>query len=54
VYGGARWVAPHHDGDRYFDGYWDGDNGRRDHDHRWDRDRRYRDYRDHDDHRDRH
>jgi hypothetical protein len=31
-------VAPHHDGERFFDGYWDGDHGRRDHDHKWDRD----------------
>ena len=38
-YGGAHWVPAHHDGDRFFDGYWDGDQGRSDHDHRWDRDR---------------
>jgi hypothetical protein len=49
AYPGARWVAPHHDGERFFDGYWDGDGGRRDHDHRWDRDRN-RDYRDRDRH----
>lgn len=47
-YAGARWVGPHHDGERYFPGYWDGDRGRREHDHHWDRDRdrdfdRYRD-----------
>jgi hypothetical protein len=59
-YPGARWVGPRHDGERFFDGYWDGDHGRFDHDHRWDRghDRDYghdrdRDHdRDHD--RDRH
>ena len=38
-YAGARWIAPHHDGERFYSGYWDGDHGRRDHDHRWDRDR---------------
>ena len=43
-YGGARWIAPRHDGDRYWDGYWEGDRGRFEHDHRWDRDRD-RDYR---------
>ncbi len=38
-YPAARWVAPRHDGERYYDGYWEGDRGRFDHDHRWDRDR---------------
>jgi len=38
-YAGAHWVPPHHDGARFFAGYWDGDHGRREHDHRWDRDR---------------
>lgn len=36
-YVGARWVAPHHDGHEFFAGYWDGDHGRIEHDHRWDR-----------------
>ena len=36
-YPGAHWVAPHHDGERYFGGYWNGDRGRFEHDHRWDR-----------------
>ena len=45
-YAGARWIAPHHDGQRFFDGYWEGGRGRLAHDHRWDRDRD-RDYRDH-------
>ena len=50
-YGGAVWVAPHHDGERYFDGYWEGEHGRRGHDHRWDHDHDRRDYdRDHDRH----
>ena len=47
VYAGARWVAPHYEGGRYFNGYWDGDGGRREHDHRWDRDS-HRDDREHD------
>jgi len=46
-YAGARWVVPHHDGERFFAGYWDGDRGRFEHDHHWDRDHD-RDYRDHD------
>jgi hypothetical protein len=47
-YAGARWMMPHHDGERFYEGYWEGDRGRRDHDHRWDHDRD-RDYdRDHD------
>lgn len=48
-YGGARWIAPHHDGAQFFGGYWDGERGRREHDHHWDRDHD-RDYRDHDRH----
>ena len=42
----ARWVAPRHDGERFYAGYWDGDRGRLEHDHHWDRgrDRDYRDY----------
>jgi hypothetical protein len=51
-YAGARWVGPRHDGERFFDGYWEGDRGRFEHDHHWDRDRD-RDYRDRDDRRDR-
>lgn len=56
-YAGARWIAPHHDGERFFEGYWDGDHGRIEHDHRWDhdhdRDFRYdRDHHDRDDHHD--
>ena len=45
VYPGERWVAPHYDGQRFFNGYWDGDRGRREHDHHWDR-HRDRDFRD--------
>jgi hypothetical protein len=50
-YEGARWVPAHHDGERFFEGYWEGDRGRVEHDHRWDHDRD-RDYRDHDRYRD--
>jgi len=54
VYPAARWVAPRYEGGRYFAGYWDGDAGRREHDHAWDRDRRNRDWREHDRDHDRH
>ncbi len=37
-YPGAHWVAPHHDGKQFYNGYWDGDRGRFEHDHRWDKD----------------
>jgi len=47
-YEGARWMAPRHEGGQYYNGYWEGDRGRLDHDHQWDRDRRNRDWgRDH-------
>ena len=50
-YPGAVWVVPRHDGERFVEGYWEGDHGRRPHDHQWDRDRRNRDFdRDHDRH----
>jgi hypothetical protein len=43
-YAGARWVSPRHDGTQYYQGYWDGDKGRQDHNHASDRehDRDYR------------
>lgn len=45
AYVGARWVEPRHDGERFYAGYWDGEHGRVEHDHRWDRDRDHnRDY----------
>jgi hypothetical protein len=52
-YAGARWIAPRHDGERFYGGYWDGDHGRFEHRHGWDRDRdrdhgRWRDHDDHD------
>ncbi len=46
-YPGARWVMPHHDGRQFFEGYWEGERGRIQHDHRWDHDRD-RDFRDKD------
>jgi hypothetical protein len=45
-YAGAHWVVPRHEGGRFYEGYWEGDRGRFDHDHKWDRDHD-RDYRDH-------
>ena len=43
-YAGARWIVPHHDGKQYFQGYWEKDNIRYDHDHKSDRDRKNRDF----------
>ncbi len=37
-YAGARWVSPHHDGERFYAGYWNGDRGQYEHDHHWYRD----------------
>ncbi len=48
-YAGARWIPPRHDGARFYEGYWEGERGRRDHDHRWDR-KHDRDWHDHDRH----
>jgi hypothetical protein len=52
AYVGAHWVEPHHDGQQYFAGYWDGEHGQIAHDHKWDKGRDHnRDYnRDHDRH----
>ncbi len=45
AYSGARWVAPRHDGQMYYNGYWEGERGQIAHDHKWDRDHgRNRDY----------
>lgn len=51
-YPAARWVVPRWEGGRYYAGYWDGDRGRFEHDHHWDRDhdRRDHDRYDHDRH----
>ena len=43
-YAGARWIGPRYEGNQFFEGYWDSDRGRFNHDHSWDRDRRNRDY----------
>src|SRR5262245_26641659 len=45
AYPGARWVAPYHDGQMYFVGFWDGDRGRFAHVHHRGRDRDRWDYR---------
>jgi hypothetical protein len=37
-------VEPRHDGERYYEGYWDGNRGHVAHDHRSDRNRANRDY----------
>ena len=47
-YAGARWVGPRYEGQQYYAGYWEGERGRFEHDHHWDRDHdrdrdRYRD-----------
>jgi hypothetical protein len=52
-YAGAYWVRPHHDGERFFEGYWEGNRGRVEHDHHWDYDRD-RDFHDRDHDRDHH
>ena len=51
-YAGARWIGPRHDGERFYNGYWEGDRGRFEHRHDWDRNRDhdYNRYRDHDEH----
>jgi hypothetical protein len=51
-YAGARWSGPRHDGERFYNGYWEGEHGRVEHDHRSDRDRN-RDHREerHEEHR---
>jgi YXWGXW repeat-containing protein len=43
-YEGARWVGPRYEGSEYLVGYWEGDRGRVQHDHRWDRDHDRRDF----------
>jgi len=40
----ARWIGPRYEGERYYGGYWDGDHGRVEHDHHWDKDKKKRDY----------
>jgi hypothetical protein len=48
-YAGARWVAPRYEGEHYYNGYWEGEHGRVEHDHHWDKDSKRRDY-DHEGH----
>ena len=36
-YAGARWVGPRHEGGRFYNGYWEGEHGRVEHEHAWDR-----------------
>ena len=42
-YAGAEWAPARYEGSRYFAGYWNGPRGRFEHDHHWDRDRKFRD-----------
>ena len=37
-YAGAVWVVPHYAEGRYYAGYWNGPQGRFEHDHNWDHD----------------
>ena len=48
-YAGARWVPARYERERFYEGYWEGDQGRVEHDHHWDHDhdRDYRWERDH-------
>ncbi len=50
-YEGAIWVGPRYESGRYFAGYWRGDRGELEHNHRWDRDHDrdfHREWREHD------
>ena len=47
AYVGSHWVPPRYEAGRYYNGFWDGNAGRREHDHRWDREQG-RDFRGHD------
>jgi WXXGXW repeat (2 copies) len=40
-YAGAYWVEPYYWGGLYYAGHWEGDRGRVNHDHRWDRTRQH-------------
>jgi hypothetical protein len=45
AYAGATWVAPRHENQMYYNGYWKGDRGEVRHDHKWDKgNHRNRDY----------
>src|ERR1700747_2845726 len=38
-YAGAHWAAPRYEGGQFFQGYWEGEHGRVEHDHHWDKHR---------------
>ena len=44
AYEGAHWVAPRHENGVYYNGAWEGEHGRVEHDHQWDRNHNDRDY----------
>jgi hypothetical protein len=48
-YGGARWFNPRYEGGRYYEGYWEGEHGRIEHKHEWDK-HHERDYYEHERH----
>jgi hypothetical protein len=35
----AHWIGPQYEGNMFYEGRWEGDQGNRNHDHKWDRDR---------------
>jgi YXWGXW repeat-containing protein len=43
-YDGAIWVGPRYEGQQFYEGYWSANDQQYRHDHRWDRDKKYRDY----------
>jgi len=51
-YSGAHWIAPRYENRQFFNGFWEGDRGRVNHEHKWDknRDRDYNRFKDHDHH----
>jgi len=51
-YAGARWEGPRYENGAYVVGHWDGDRGRFDHDHRWDKQRDRRDMNRYEEHHD--
>jgi hypothetical protein len=36
-YAGANWIGPRYEGGQFYQGYWEGNRGRIEHDHHWDR-----------------
>lgn len=43
-YEGANWASPRYDDGQYYQGFWSDGKRKVKHDHKWDRNRRYRDY----------